>query len=89
MKICDNVDASILISGDTDTLPGFDLMREINPKQRIYTFFPPKRFNNELKINSDGVVDLTRFESRLKKSMLPEQVTLGDGTVIHRPYSWR
>ena len=86
--VFNNVDASILISGDTDTLPGFKLIREINSKHKIYTFFPPRRFNNELMINADGVVDLARFEARFKKCMLPEEVTLSNGTIIKRPESW-
>jgi len=82
-------DASILVSADSDLIPPINLIRELDPNHKIYTFFPPKRHSADLKIHSDGIINLGRYETRFKKAILPKTVVLSNGHKIKRPSSWK
>lgn len=87
--IFNKTDISVLVSGDTDTVPVFDLIREVKPDHKIFTYFPPNRFNNELKTESDAVLKLSRFERNFKRALMPKDVKLTNGSVVSRPDSWK
>lgn len=82
-------DISILVSGDTDTVPVFELIREIDPEHKIFTYFPPNRFNNELREESDAILKLGHFESKFKKSLFPDTVKLTNGSSVDIPSLWK
>lgn len=82
-------DISILISADSDLLPPINLIRELDPHHKIFTYFPPKRFSTDLRLNSDAIIKLSRYEHRFKKSLLPDEITLPNSYIIRRPDNWR
>ena len=82
-------DVSIIVSADSDMLPSIELIREINPVHKIFVYFPPLRHSVSLSNSCDGKRKLLDFKARFNQSMLPEQVTLLNGTVISRPNNWK
>lgn len=81
-------DISILVSADSDLLPPINLIRELEPNHKIFTYFPPNRYSVDLNLNSDATIKLSRYEQRFKKSILPEEITLPNFYVIKRPANW-
>lgn len=86
--ILDQCDISIIVSADSDLIPPINLIRELNPNHKIYCFFPPNRHSADLTKQSDGIINLARYESRFKTSLLPEKLSLQNGYVIEIPPSW-
>jgi hypothetical protein len=70
-------------------IPSVELMREIDPNHKIYVYFPPLRHSVSLSNLCDAERKLSDFKARFNQSMLPENVTLPNGTIISRPANWR
>jgi uncharacterized LabA/DUF88 family protein len=81
-------DITIIVSADSDMIPSVELMREIDPNHKIYVYFPPLRHSISLSNFCDAERKLSDFKARFNQSMLPDHVTLLNGTVINRPHNW-
>jgi uncharacterized LabA/DUF88 family protein len=81
-------DISFLISADSDFLPPIKYLKEYDNSHKVIIAFPPERFSFNLQKESDNSIKLGRYESKFKKSMLPEEITLTSGYKINRPPSW-
>ena len=82
-------DITIIVSADSDIIPAVELIREINPAHKIFVYFPPLRHSVSLSNCCDGIRKLSDYKARFNQSMLPDCVTLLNGTVINRPDNWR
>ncbi len=83
------VDTSVLISGDSDLLPPINLIRELDSDHKVYVYFPPNRFSNDLAQNADAYIKLLRYEHRFKKAVLPNSIKLSSGFSIVKPSNWK
>ena len=81
-------DITIIVSADSDIIPSVELIREINPAHKIFVYFPPLRHSVSLSNSCDAERKLSNFKARFNQSMLPDSVTLLNGTVISRPVNW-
>ncbi|KAA6308018.1 6-hydroxy-3-succinoylpyridine 3-monooxygenase HspA [termite gut metagenome] len=79
---------TIIVSADSDIIPSVELIREINPSHRVYVYFPPLRYSVSLSNSCDSERKLSNYKARFNQSMLPDKVTLLNGTVINRPANW-
>ncbi len=82
-------DIIILVSADSDLIPPIEIIKEINPKQKILIFFPPNRFSYDLKNISNASKSLNHSYSVFAECVLPEEITLPDGYLLERPSSWK
>jgi len=83
----DRFDTAIIVSGDSDlTTPVLEVLRNF-PKKRIIIAFPPKRHSAQLQKVASGY--LTIGEDKLRKSLLPDEITKADGYILRRPDEWR
>jgi uncharacterized LabA/DUF88 family protein len=82
-------DITVLISADSDLVPPIEAIREINPDHKIWVFFPPKRYSNDLVNLSDLYIKLERHSQRFEKLMLPEEILLKNGFILKRPKHWK
>lgn len=84
-----NCDVSIIVSADSDMIPAIELVLDINHK--IFVYFPPNQFSNDLStIGSSSAITLFRYESRFKKSLLPEEIEIQGGNyTIKIPDKWK
>lgn len=68
-------DASIIVSADSDMIPAIELLLEI--RHKIFVYFPPNQHSSDLSMISNGnAMYLSRYESRFKNSLLPEEIEL-------------
>lgn len=84
----DESDVLILVCGDKAFAPVFEYIRSVKPQYQVKVFFPPKIISHDLQKVATGSWLLEQFESRFKKNLLPEIVTLKNGIEIHRPPKW-
>ena len=82
-------DITIIVSADSDIIPSVELIREINPAHKIFVYFPPLRHSISLSNSCDGERKLSDYKARFNQSMLSDDVTLLNGTVISRPNNWK
>lgn len=82
-------DITIIVSADSDIIPSVELIREINPANQIFVYFPPHRHSISLSNNCNAVRKLSDYKARFNQSMLPEQIKLLDGTIVSRPDNWK
>lgn len=82
-------DTSIIVTADSDIVPTIDLCKKFNKNHKIFTYFPPKRISNNLEKKSDAVINLNTYGNRFRDNMLPDIVTLKEGTTISRPTEWK
>ena len=82
-------DIAIIVSADSDLIPPVELIREFNPLQKVYVYFPPNRYSSNLSNLSDGTRKLDGAFNIFKKHILPQKVQLPNGYVIERPNEWK
>ena len=82
-------DIAIIVSADSDLIPPVELIREFNPSQKVYVYFPPNRYSSNLSNLSDGTRKLDGAFNIFKKHILPQKVQLPNGYVIERPDEWK
>lgn len=64
-----------VVSADSDMIPSVELAKQAG--QTVYIYFPPNHYSSNLAAMANGKpVQLIRYESRFKLSMLPETVHL-------------
>lgn len=85
----DSCDTSIVVSADSDLVPAIKLAKEINPKHKIFFYFPPERHSVNLTSNCDAIVHLHRYESKFKKCLLAAEIKVDDKLTLTCPPSWR
>ncbi|MCP4669166.1 MAG: NYN domain-containing protein [Deltaproteobacteria bacterium] len=79
-------DTAILMTNDTDLIPAIKSVKEVFPDKKIGVLFPIDRYAAELRSACDF---WRRVEKKhLKKSQLPQRVTLPTGAVLTRPRAW-
>jgi uncharacterized LabA/DUF88 family protein len=81
-------DITIIVSADSDMIPSVELIREIAPTHKIYVYFPPLRHSVSLSNSCDSQKKLSDYKARFNQSMLPDDVVLPNGSIIHRPSNW-
>jgi len=79
-------DVALLLSGDSDLVPPVQIMRQRWPQKRVVALFPPNRYSDALKRAVHGHTWIG--EDKLRQSLLPDDVEVIPGTVLHRPPSW-
>ncbi|QHN65079.1 NYN domain-containing protein [Bergeyella cardium] len=68
-------DIAIIVSADSDMIPAIELAQENGTK--VFVYFPPDQWSNSLDLISNGKsIDLTKYESRFKKSLFEDIVIL-------------
>lgn len=86
--VFDKCDISILVSADSDLIPPINFIKEFNPSHKIFVYFPHNRFSFELKNKALRVVKLENHENKFSSSLLPDPVTLQNGTILNKPNTW-
>jgi uncharacterized LabA/DUF88 family protein len=84
----ENCDISIIVSADSDMIPAIELIRDIKPGHKLFVHFPPLRYSVDLSNCCDGERKLYHFKSKFHQSMLSDEVTLPNGTILRRPSNW-
>ncbi len=82
-------DISVLVSADSDLIPPIEAIKEINSKHKIWVFFPPKRYSNDLVNMSDLYIKLERHIQRFENSMLDNEIETISDFIIKRPKHWK
>ena len=87
--VFDKYDITILVSADSDLLPPINFIRELSPNHKIFVFFPPNRYSADLSNHCDNSINLVRYESRFKKAIMNDEITLPNGYILKRPKTWK
>jgi hypothetical protein len=82
----DRFDTAFLISADSDLVSPIRTVRQLFPRKKVISIFPPGRFSLALKKVSTGVLHVGHVE--LSKSLIHDQV-IKYGIILERPASWR
>jgi hypothetical protein len=81
-----NFDTAILISVDSDLTAPIAEIRRLFPSRWVKVAFPAGRFSLELQ--SVSPISFQIYEGKLRKSLLPDRITLPSGYVVERPATW-
>jgi NYN domain len=79
-------DTVVLVTGDTDLIPAIRTAKGLFPKAKIGVAFPFMRHNTDLEKAADYSFKID--QKALQKAQFPDELTLANGTVIHRPSGW-
>ena len=83
----DAFDVAIIISGDADLVPPIAAVKALFPNKRVIVAFPPMRYSTELELTAHFSMHI--YESKFRKSRLPETITMPSGAVVCRPPKWK
>lgn len=83
----DRFDTAIVVSGDADLVPAIEALKELFPKKRVVVAFPPERYSSELAGRADAFMNI--FESKFRRSLLPERIDLPNGLHVECPSKWK
>lgn len=81
-------DIAVIVSADSDLIPPIELIKEFNPLQKVYVYFPPNRYSSNLSNLSDCTRKLDGAFETFKKHLLPPQLKLSNGYVVEKPKEW-
>ena len=87
--ITNKCDITILVSADSDLIPPIEAINEFNPLHKVWVFFPPKRYSNDLVNLSIRYIKLERHPERFQNALLPDQVTTKNNYVLIKPDHWK
>ena len=80
-------DTAIILSGDSDQVPAIKAIKNSFPTKKVNILIPPGRDTNLLKQTADQYFKITH--KQLSTSLLPDIITLADGTQISCPMKWK
>lgn len=84
----DNCDIAILVSADSDMIPAIDLAREAG--KQVYIYFPPTHKSSSLRTMAiPRPTFMERYESRFRKAIMPNTITLRNGFELTIPKEWK
>jgi len=92
LKIIDDAyndlfDNAIIISGDSDMVPIYELFKLRFPEKKLIACLPPKRWSDEINKVASKVIKLTN--RLMKKSVLPDRYKTSSGEIFNKPPSWK
>ena len=82
-------DITIVVSADSDMIPSVEIIKQAAPEHPVHVFVPPTQKSFALASKCDHVVWLGHYRARFVQSVLPENVTLKNGYIVHRPENWK
>ena len=84
-----NFDIAIVVSADSDMIPALELAMEAN--KRIIVYFPPNQYSTNLAtLSITNPIQLKRFETRFKESLLPDTIHLKKADFdLNIPQKWK
>lgn len=82
----DKFDTSFLVTGDEDFVPLIEAIRAKPFNKKAAIIFPPMRSSDKLKNVANYPLHITK--RILRNSLLPEEISLPNGTKLVRPPSW-
>ena len=80
-------DTALLISADSDLTAPIDKVRQLFPKKKVVSVFPPDRSSNELRRVASAFFTLSR--TALANSQFEDQVISNSGYPLMRPNTWK
>jgi uncharacterized LabA/DUF88 family protein len=83
----DACDTAILVSADGDLCPAIREAYRMHSPTRVVVAFPPGRRSDDLREFADHAFTIGR--GRLQRALLPDRITLPDGSIVVRPERWR
>ena len=72
-------DVTVIVSADSGMIPSVEIIKSFAPEHPVIAYIPPNQKSFALVNKCDAVLWME----------LPEDVTLENGHVIHRPTNWR
>jgi uncharacterized LabA/DUF88 family protein len=84
----DRYDKAFVITADSDLVPAIDMVLDTFPNKEIIVLTPPNRYQIAREIRSK-VQTIKIREKHLKKNLLPECISRGNGGTIRRPEKYR
>ena len=72
-----------------DIVKFFERIKNFAPEHPVHVFVPPTQKSFALASKCDHVVWLEHYKARFVQSMLPDDVTLTNGHILHRPDNWK
>src|ERR1700677_4052626 len=80
------LNVAIIISADADLVPPVSAVKALFDKKRVIVAFPPNRFSVELAATAHFSMNI--FESKFRKSRLPDKIATAGGVEVCRPREW-
>ena len=79
-------DRAIVLTGDTDLIPAFDAVRQLHNHIKISAVIPNGKTSRDIRKAADASFQMT--EVQLSQSLLPDPMTLKNGTILNKPVTW-
>jgi len=84
-----NCDIAIVVSADSDMIPSVELAKQAG--QKVFIYFPPNHYSSNLAALANGhPIQLSKYESRFRQSLLPDVVHLKEKNFdLSIPEKWK
>lgn len=84
-----NCDIAIVVSADSDMIPSVELAKQAG--QKVFIYFPPNHYSSNLAALANGhPIQLSKYESRFRQSLLPDIVHLKEKNYdLSIPEKWK
>ena len=80
---------AIVVSADSDMIPSVELAKQAG--QKVFIYFPPNHYSSNLAALANGhPIQLSKYESRFRQSLLPDVVHLKEKNYdLSIPEKWK
>ena len=83
-----NCDIAIVVSADSDMIPSVELAKQAG--QKVFIYFPPNHYSSNLAAANGHPIQLSKYESRFRQSLLPDVVHLKEKNYdLSIPEKWK
>ena len=81
-------DVTVIVSADSDMIPSVEIIKAFAPEHPVVNFVPPNQKSFALAEKCDAVLWMEQYKARFVQSMLPNEIKLDNGHILHRPANW-
>lgn len=81
-------DLTVIVSADSDMIPSVEIIKAFAHDHPVVNFVPPNQKSFALAEKCDAVLWMEQYKARFVQSMLPNEIVLDNGHVLHRPTNW-
>lgn len=82
-------DVTIIVSADSDMIPSVEAIKSFAPQHPVIAFIPPTQHSYALVGKCDTTVYLEQYRARFMQALLPEEIAMPNGHILHCPSNWK
>lgn len=70
-------------------IPSVEIIKSFAPEHPVIDFIPPNQKSFALSSKCDATLWMEQYKARFMQCMLPDEIALDNGHILHRSSNWK